>query len=359
MGDGAVRETIEAKACAQAHVDASRLRPSLGDMAASGGLFQVQHDKTQQTTPDALDFGHISNLYGNDIIAQMPQKQPKYERGADGKWHFENPRAHGNDLAGKLKEWAWNDAPNLPRDSVNSAWSAGEPVQKVFNDSIQRAVNVFEQKSGHSPWRDVSFAGTDKAYSAFPELAQYNIPKQLISGIILNEVLHSGDPRDVLEDLSVRMFGKVRNWDGTENPEASIGPAQMQSRNINYLTETYPQLAEFKSDPLRAAVEPENAPMFVAAYLADGIKQLESYNRKHDPSKQIRITVENLAYLYNADVLRSGNRLRHTEPFDQVAKLLHIDAKKGWHSEPLPVSEIVRHSKVVQDILSGMRACQQ
>lgn len=59
------------------------------------------------------------------MLAQAPQKKPEYERGADGRWHFENPRAHGNDIAGKLKEWLWSDAPNLPRDTVNGAWPWG------------------------------------------------------------------------------------------------------------------------------------------------------------------------------------------------------------------------------------------
>lgn len=128
-------------------------------------------------------------------------------------------------------------------------------------------MNVFETEQGHSPWRDISFSGTDKAYAAFPELAKHGIPKDMIAGIILNELLHSGDPRDPLDDLSVQMFGTARDSHGRENLTASVGPAQIQIQNIRRLVENFPQLAEFKEDPIRAAVAPATAPMFVAASL--------------------------------------------------------------------------------------------
>lgn len=257
--------------------------------------------------------------------------------------------------------------PNLPRDAVNGAWSVTEEVVKGLNAWMQTKPDLtymeyltgIEKERGRSPWNDVSFEGTDRAYAAFPELSTNKIPKGMISGIILNEVLHGGDPFDPGEDLSVRMFGTVRDWQGVENDTASVGPAQMQIRNIRYLVEAYPQLSQFKNDPVRAVLDPENTPMFVAAYLCDKIKVLETYNQANK-DKPIPVCSATLAYLYNPDVMSAKGDCRRIDEADKLATKLHIDTRKGWQTESYPRNdEIVLRSKTIKDILSATRACFQ
>lgn len=294
-------------------------------------------------------------------------KNPPYGQGSDGRWNFQNPQLKpGQDLAGAMKEWFWNDAKNLPSDTVNDAWALSEPLLKAINEWMQRKPDMtymeyltgFGKENGRSPWRDVSFEGTDKAYEVFPELANHKIPKEMISGIILNEVLHAGDPFDPAEDLSVQMFGTVRDWDGKEKETASVGPAQMQISNIRRLADKYTELSKFKDDPVRAAINPETAPMFVAAYLSDKIEAIESYNAKYRQEKPIPVTPATLAYLYNPDVLSSNGQYRQIQAADVVSGKLHINTRDGWQTEPVARNDqIVLHSKVVQDILSATKAC--
>ncbi|MGH9549234.1 MAG: hypothetical protein ACRD3W_07665, partial [Terriglobales bacterium] len=55
-------------------------------------------------------------------------------------------------------------------------------------------------------------------------------------------------------------------------------PAQMQIRNIRNLVKQFPeQLAPYAQEPLRAAENPGDAPMFVAAYMSNIIEHLEKH----------------------------------------------------------------------------------
>jgi hypothetical protein len=304
------------------------------------------------------------------------QKSQEYGFGDDGRWHYQNPRLKpGQDIAGEIKEWLRNDAakdiPNLPgaitSSVVNGAWALSEPLLKGINDWMQHKPDMtymeyltgIEKDRGRSPWKDVSFEGADKAYAAFPELAKRDIPKELISGIILNEVLHSGDPRDPIEDMTANLHGTVKDSHGKEEKYVSVGPAQMQIQNIRHLVENYPQLAQFKGDAVRAAINPENTPMFVAAYLTDKIHILDNFNKNH-PEGQIPVNAATLAYMYNPDVDSKDGKYRRMDAADTLGAALHINTHEGWHLEPLAKhDEIIGQSKVIKDILSATRACKR
>lgn len=249
---GEVAERTEARNVGRATADGLRLAQSNQDMSEGQHLFA---QKSERPAASALDFGTAADLYGH---------------GADGRWHFENPRANGNDIAGKLKEWVWNDLPNLPRDTVNGAWPLAEQVAIKANDVSQRH---FSNVDG---WQDLDLKACDKAFEAFPKLAQYQLPRDVIAGLMLNEIRHR-DLKDFGEDWSVEHFGTVRNFDGSENTGASIGPAQIQIGTIRELARKYPQLAELK-EPVKAALKPETAPLFVAAYLTEHLTTLEQHN---------------------------------------------------------------------------------
>lgn len=373
---GQPNQEIHGQASSIAHANDKTL--SEPDMIAMGenetpAEYEARVAQIQANRFGFFDSAESMNAGNNQLIAQaLPGNaegatNPSQGLGDDGRWHFQNPRLKpGQDIAGELKEWLWNDMPNLPRETVNGTWALTEPLLKGLNAWMQRKPDLtymeyltgIEKDRGRSPWTDVSFEGTDKAYAAFPELAKHEIPKEMISGIILNEVLHAGDPLDPAEDLSVRMFGTVRDWNGLEKQTVSVGPAQMQIRNIRHLVEKYPELSNFKDDPIRAAINPETAPMFVAAYLCDKIELLENYNRQHSAQKPVPVESATLAYLYNPDVISKDEHYRRIDEADKLANKMHLDTRAGWKTENYANNdEIVLHSKTIQDILSATRAC--
>ena len=72
----------------------------------------------------------------------------KHGPGSDGRCHFQNPRVKpGQDIAGAIKEWFWNDATpeaignamkESPAAAINGAWAISESVLKGENEYMQR-----------------------------------------------------------------------------------------------------------------------------------------------------------------------------------------------------------------------------
>jgi hypothetical protein len=101
-----------------------------------------------------------------------------------------------------------------------------------------------------------------------------HIDPNLIAGMMRNEQFFYKQIGDVGTDNYVRVHG---NLDILHDDSYSIGPAQMQIRNIHNLIAQFPdQLGQYANDPLRAALRPGDAPMFVAAYMSNVITNLEN-----------------------------------------------------------------------------------
>lgn len=100
-----------------------------------------------------------------------------------------------------------------------------------------------------------------------------HIDPDLIAAMMRNEQFFYKNFVDTGTDNYVRKHG---NLDVLHDDTYSIGPAQMQIRNIQNLVKQFPeQLAPYANDPLRAALNPGDAPMFVAAYMSNTIQHLE------------------------------------------------------------------------------------
>lgn len=100
-----------------------------------------------------------------------------------------------------------------------------------------------------------------------------HIDPDLIAALMRNEQFHYKNFVDTGTDNYVRKHG---NLDVLHDDTYSIGPAQMQIRNIRNLVKQFPeQLAPYEKDPLRTALNPGDAPMFVAAYMSNTIEHLE------------------------------------------------------------------------------------
>ena len=161
-------------------------------------------------------------------------------------------------------------------------------------------------------------------------LDKLGLPRNLIAAIMRNEQ-HYYKNTDADQDKQVREKGTVLK-DGKEDPNASIGPAQMQIRNIKHLVDLknadgkpeYPYLQQMKDDPLRAALEPKNAALLVAAYSNEIVKDLKAHHIQ-------KPTAEQVIYLYNDDVNSYGSGKEKT--FISVSAPGAAKAEKFLHSD--------------------------
>lgn len=129
---------------------------------------------------------------------------------------------------------------------------------------------------------------------------------ELVAAVIRNEQSFY-KARDAEQDKQVREEGTV-SVNGKEDPTASIGPAQIQIRKIKELVnlETadhkpkYPFLSQLKDDPLRKALDPKNAALLTAAYLAESAERLSQM--------KIPVNDQALAYTWNPDVFKINGK---------------------------------------------------
>jgi hypothetical protein len=136
-------------------------------------------------------------------------------------------------------------------------------------------------------------------------LDKLGLPNNLIGAIMRNEQ-HYYKNTDADQDKEVKEKGTVFK-DGKENPKASIGPAQMQIRNIKHLIEMknadgkpeYTYLQHMKDDPIRGALDPKNAAFLVAAHTNEIVKDLKAHGIQ-------KPTAEQVIYVYNDDVNSYG-----------------------------------------------------
>lgn len=193
---------------------------------------------------------------------------------------------------------------------------AGDPLKDLQDglnwlgkDSTREAA---AEKLGSFPHRGqedkfIDYASTKDAHNQF-HLNRYGLPDSTIASFMRNEQ-HYFKPSDDAQDKEVRESGTVHYSvidggmkAGQENVSASIGPAQIQIRNIRDLVNAtnsdgspiYPQLAHMNDDPIRAALEQKNAALLVGAYLDREAGKLKQ--------RGLPVTTESLAYAYNQDV---------------------------------------------------------
>jgi len=176
-----------------------------------------------------------------------------------------------------------------PADEVTSQdW--GAMIKKGFervgqaaqNPELREGENAPEGGDPSHPHRGredefIDFDACGKANKAFPELAKYvgdgpgKVDPDLIAATIRNEQFYYVNVKDTGPDHYIQKHG---NW--PLNQDESIGPAQIQVRNINALADKYPKVLGEKADAVKNAETVERAPYFVGAYFADVIHGIES-----------------------------------------------------------------------------------
>jgi hypothetical protein len=138
-----------------------------------------------------------------------------------------------------------------------------------------------------------------------------------------------------------------------QSPSTSIGPGQMQIRNIEALAAKYPQLKQF-GDPVKAAMDPVTAPFFVAAYVANEAENITSYNKQHSGEqgfKPIPINADTLGYRYNPDVYSDKNgEYRSLEPWEKSYRRVIGPLSESMAVCPWPSPEVLQRSHHLQKV---------
>lgn len=247
------------------------------------------------------------------------------------------------DLSGKdTVAWGPNDLVDGIKKGVESTTKA------VVNDAWDNTIEASEAFNRYFQGSNLNVTACDQAYKAFG-LDKMGIDKNLVAGLIWNEELHRkpvvDDAQDVMAKAGLPQGGG-----------RSIGPGQIQIANIHALANKYPQLQQF-GDPIKAALKPDKAPFFVAAYLANEAGAIGSYNKQHagNPEfKPIPITSETLAYRYNPDVYKDQSGIyRSLEPEEKLA--LKANQLHGVIQEDWPISGVVEKSHHVIKVQQAMQ----
>jgi hypothetical protein len=224
-----------------------------------------QTGKTAVSEPSFLDFGTSANIYGNnDTVAWNPRDldpRPAIKHTAE---HVEKQAHQVGKTTQRHTEYAKAtiDAPDLQyREQPPKGGDYWHPHRGRENDFVSYPAC----SAANMPFENVRLRiGTGPGH----------IDPDLIAAMMRNEQFFYKQIGDVGQDNYIRKHG---NLDILHDDSYSIGPAQMQIRNIQNLLKQFPeQLGQYAGDPLRAALNPGDAPMFVAAYMSNMIEHLES-----------------------------------------------------------------------------------
>lgn len=235
-------------------------------------------------------------------------------------------------IAYDLKEFA--------RDWNNGAKKAGTFVDRTKEQIGKSELRQMEAPASldvlhpHAGKEDdyVSYGSCRAANMRFPEISKRlgsgpgKIDPDLIAAVIRHEQEAYKQLYDSGQDNYVSKHGSAAGL----SEDVSIGPAQIQIRNINKLVKEFPeQLGHYAKDPLRAAQNPGDAPFFVAGYFTDVIQHL---NKGTKPEFTGTLDWANVRKLWfegdlNGALIKSYNP--HPKQIEFVMKNLKLIQEKG------------------------------
>lgn len=233
------------------------------------------------------------------------------------------------------------------------AWDGKQILRDLGEATLEKA-GFFVHRGREDDF--VDYKACQKAWQ-IAGLDELGLPKNIISAIMRNEQ-HFYKRTDEEQDAQVRKKGTVLSPGGKEDQNVSVGPAQIQIRNIKNLiamtkldgSMRYPFLEELRVDPIRKALSPEYAALLVAALLSD-IHTEQKHNGIDKPSPQ------QIIYGYNPDVHSySDKNGRHYIPIlhrsdANAEKLIHKDLR----SERYPLTPSITEASVhVRHVLTQL-----
>lgn len=305
----------------------------------------------EMISDEIMDTGQVKRVGGKnaemmlDAIEQIADREQREQAKRTLKNSYQEivsagyvPVGNPNDEAGTFKAIspAELDDPGIPDDDV-IAWKpedVGDAIKKTGKAIKKKGSEVSHDLTKEGailddaahPYKDnpdqlMDYNACAKAWKAFPAFARHpNLDAVILPAIIRNEVRHlRQDDKLVWNPLAEHESGLEKG--------RTIGPGNIQSRNIDRLIKKYPQLTDPEQGgidpkhPYRDALKPEKAAWLAAAYLADYVETQEASGVKS---------------ISHHDLIKSYNPgANQKEQFDLVKKqILHI---KRHH--PLFVNE--------------------
>lgn len=167
------------------------------------------------------------------------------------------------------------DGTEVSSKGARVAWEPVKDIKKFSDDVITTASETAEKAL--FPYRgkeddQVDYTACAAAFKAFPEFTKHpQVDRALIPALIRNELYFYSLDEKAFEAV-VHTFGDL------PKESLSIGPAQIQKQNIERLMSEFPQLrnpemGNITGNALEAALQPAKAPWFVAALLAERIRE--------------------------------------------------------------------------------------
>lgn len=261
---------------------------------------QKPADQTEQK-PDAPvkkpdNLGQDRAVTSDQVAEADAQRTSKFSTFGDMKAYSEsNPllidmgdgsevSSKGTQVAWDPREWAVNQAKQVEHQTKATAHKIDKAAELAKTAKEHPELQYHEGLDGfpHRGHEDdhVSYGACAAANNPFENVRMRmgagpgHIDPDLIAAIMRNEQFFYKNVVDTGTDNYVRIHG---NLDIMHDDTYSIGPAQMQIRNVHNLIAQFPdQLGQYAKDPLRAVERSGDAPMFVAAYMSNMITHLEN-----------------------------------------------------------------------------------
>ena len=256
---------------------------------ATGGQLEAIRATNQDKSDGSASPRSKAELYANALKMGQDRSIEITEQGESGAERVIAARGMKSNTAPEVPKIAY-DLKDLSRE-----WNKGAQKVGVFVDRTKDQVDKPELRHVEAPGSldllhphqgkeddYVSYGSCRAANMRFEELNKRigagsgHVDPNLIAAVIRHEQESYKQLYDSGQDLYIKEHGTV---DGISDT-VSIGPAQIQIRHISRLVAEFPeQLGHYSKDPLRAALNPGDAPYFVAGYFADVIQHLNKGTR--------------------------------------------------------------------------------
>lgn len=221
-------------------------------------------------------------------------------------------------------------------------WAKDHPLAERENDLMEQSV-----AGNPKAWED--------AKGAFPQLAR--VSTNIMQAYSRNEIANY-DRFDLKDDLDAAT-GKLTSAPGRPADQATLGISQISPKGIGEFERKYPQFKQFLESKgytgpdheIAALLDPECAPMIVAAKTASIVEDMQKHGIQKPTSEQI-------AYAYNPDVYSYSNGHGGKEYKSlyqaqiKLEQMLHPDLKKEYYAT---IPEVIENSAHVHNVMSKIK----
>lgn len=315
----------------------------LFDSAAEGAMKALQQPKKQEQV-----------LIASNIVPGVPGLEQKQYQSVQN--DFEQP------IVPKVAQSL--DGYMAPPTLVPSPEQLGitpetvKALTKIATEMILPWTKEFPQSERENALMDKTLGGNpnawDDARKAFPQLE--HVPAAVMQAYTRNEIANY-NRFDMKDDMDAAT-GVLQSVPGRPAEQATLGLSQISPKGIREFEQKYPQFKQFleskgytgRGHEIAALLDPECAPMIVAAKTASIVEDMQKHGIKSPTAAQI-------AYAYNPDVFsfsdgeggRTFKALYH--PDIELSKVMHPDQQKEFYAKDPRVAQASTHVRNVMKYL--------